>query len=117
MKLGLFPFGVVSALAMSMCPVFSSIEELQKDTYHCFSMGAPIDADLRQLEQLFSFKRVSNILRRLFARICFARQMGMQDISPYTSTVEFIPTVVVRVIAILPRYFKYDQIFQNFPVF
>jgi hypothetical protein len=37
--------------------------------------------------------------------------MGLQDITTYTSTVECIPTVVARVIAILPRYSKSDEIF------
>jgi hypothetical protein len=57
----------------------------------------------------------SNILRHLLARHCCARQMGIQDISTYTSTVECIPTVVERVIAILSRYSKSDQIFLSFP--
>jgi hypothetical protein len=73
-------------------------------------MGVP-----RQVEQLHSFKHVSNIPRHLFARNCRARQMGIQDISTYTSTVVCIPTVVARVFAMLPRYSKSDQILQNFP--
>jgi hypothetical protein len=62
------------------------------------------------------FKRVPNILRHLLlARNCCVLQIGIQDISTYTSTVECIPTVVERVIAILPRYSKSDQIFLSFP--
>jgi hypothetical protein len=72
------------------------------------------------MEQFHSFKCVPNILRHLFARNCFARQMGVQDISTNTSTLESIPTVVERVIAILPdnpdliRYSKAFQVFQCF---
>jgi hypothetical protein len=77
-------------------------------------MGAP-----RELEQLHSFKRVSEILRHLWQGTVVPLD-GLQDITTYTSTVECIPTVVARGIAILPRYSKSDQIFQNFriiPVF
>jgi hypothetical protein len=72
-------------------------------------MGAP-----RQVEQLHSFKRVSDIPRHLFARKCCARLMGIQEISTYTSMIVCIPTVVARFIAILPGYSKSDKIIQTF---
>jgi hypothetical protein len=142
---GLFPFfGFVSAVALTMCHLFWSVQELQNRSaplgvlrpkprwgrawspiwffyflefllqvvlhmYHCFSMGAP-----RRLKQLLSFKRVSDILRHLLQGTVVPSD-GLQDITTYTSTVECIPTVVARVIAILPRCSKSDQTFQNFP--
>jgi hypothetical protein len=121
MILGLFPFGFVSALALSMCPLFSSVEELQRflaesvlHTYHCFSMGAPC-----QLEQLHSFKCLSNILRYRNQNCC-ARQMGVQDISTYTSTAECIPKYLQESLLYLPdipnliTYSKPFQVYQCF---
>jgi hypothetical protein len=91
----------------------SSYLKVVLHTYHRFSMGAP-----RHLEQLHSCKRDSDILPGLhLLQGAVVPSDGLQDITTYTSTVECIPTVVARVIAILPRYSKSDQIyFKTFQV-
>jgi hypothetical protein len=117
MTLGLFPFlGLFLQLRCRCAPCFRVLRNFKNSylkvvlhTHHCFSMGAP-----RQLEQLHSFKRVYDILPHLLQGTVVPSD-GLQEITTYTSTVECIPTLVARVIAMLPRYSKSDQIFQNFP--